>query len=196
MNRQGRNKEWDYKVLTTKFEDRHGTIDELIEAVRAGYAVNGAWFGGKSRSKANVIGVGCLLLDFDNSKAKLDENGRPLKNSQGKIICEYDPQLPLEAALTHPFLSQYTAAIYTSPSHKPTWHKLRAVIPLPRFMRTDEYESLAQLVLEELPMADAACKDAGRVFFGNTNTEVYFLGNEPLPEEWIEKAKKIKEVRR
>ncbi len=189
VNRQGRNKQWDYKLLTTKFEDREGTIDDLIEAVRAGYAVNGAWFGGLSRSKANVLGVGCLLLDFDNSKAKLDSNGLPLKDSQGKIISEYDPQLTLEAALTHPFLSRYAAAIYTSPSHKPTWHKLRAVIPLPRFLPADDYESVAQLVLEEFPMADPACSDAGRVFFGNTNTEVYFLGGEPLPPEWIARAK-------
>ena len=189
VNRQGRNKQWDYKLLTTKFEDREGTILDLIEAVRAGYAVNGAWFGGKSRSKANVLGVGCLLLDFDNSKAKLDSNGLPLKDSQGKIISEYDPQLTKDAALTHPFLSRYAAAIYTSPSHKPTWHKLRAVIPLPRFLPADDYESVAQLVLEEFPMADPACSDAGRVFFGHTNTEVYFLGGEPLPPDWIKRAR-------
>lgn len=192
VNRSGKDKNWDYEKLSTEFENTEGTVETVLEAVKAGYAINGAWFKGR-RKKANVLGVQLLLVDIDNTTYQVDQFGKPVKDLEGKRIPIYSRELTIEDAIAHPFVQKYCAFIYTTASHKPDWHKLRLGFILPEVIDRETYESLASIVLKEFPH-DPACKDAGRVFFGNSNTEIILCNsNVVLDSSFIEAAKVKKE---
>ena len=192
VNSSGQNKDWDYRKLTTDFRNVTGTVEELLQNVKAGYAINGAWFNG-NRAKVNVIGVQLLLIDIDNTGYQLDRDGKPIKDAEGKRIPIYSPELTIEDALAHSFVQKYCAFIYTTASHKPDWHKLRLGFVLPEVLNAETYESLASIVLKEFPH-DPACKDAGRVFYGNTKAEIILCNpHAVLNSSFIEAAKVKKE---
>lgn len=189
INTHGRNKDWDYELLASKYEDKTGTLQDVVDHIKQGHAVCAGLLGGQRRAKANVIGSQWVLLDIDNSKTKLDENGNPVKDADGRTIKVYDPQLTIEQAVAHPFIQQYCALIYTSASHKSDWHKLRLVFLLPQFESdVGIIEAMIRLLMEHLPH-DPNCKDASRVFYGNTNAEIPLFNPEAfLPIEWREQA--------
>ncbi|HEY9826445.1 MAG TPA: PriCT-2 domain-containing protein, partial [Stenomitos sp.] len=212
VNRYGTDKLWDYKLLAGKFEDCQGTIAEVQHHIRRGHALCAGLLNGQWRSKANVIGSQWILLDIDNSKGLTDTNGNPLDDQgrpirigrqnvdiygnpiphsdgrkQGKV---FDHQLTIEDAIAHPFIRNHAALIYTSASHQPDWHKFRLVFLLPQFVEgSDTIEALVRYLMEQLPH-DPACKDASRVFYGNTRAEFPLINESAvLPTEWIERAK-------
>jgi hypothetical protein len=212
INSAGRDKDWDFKLLAGKFKDQEGTIADVMNHVRSGHALCAGLLNDKWRSKANVTGSQWVLLDIDNSKGltdadgnPLDEQGRPLRigrqsvdihgapidkpdgRKQGKV---YDHQLSIPEAIAHPFIHQHAALIYTSASHKPNWHKFRLVFLLPELVQgSDTIEALVRYLMAHLPH-DPACKDASRVFYGNTRAEFPLINPAAvLPTEWIEQAK-------
>ncbi len=219
INSAGRDKDWDFKLLAGKFKDKQGTIADVMNHVRSGHALCAGLLNGKWRSKANVTGSQWVLLDIDNSKGltdadgnPLDDQGRPIRigrqpvdihgapidkpdgRKQGKV---YDHQLSIPEAIAHPFISQHAALIYTSASHKPDWHKFRLVFLLPELVQgSDTIEALVRYLMAHLPH-DPACKDASRVFYGNTRAEFPLINPAAvLPTEWIEQAKAAAEVAR
>jgi Primase C terminal 2 (PriCT-2) len=219
INSAGRDKDWDFKLLAGKFKDKQGTIADVMAHVRSGYALCAGLLNGKWRSKANVTGSQWVLLDIDNSKGltdadgnPLDEEGRPIRigrqfvdihgapidkpdgRKQGKV---YDHQLSIPEAIAHPFIHQNAALIYTSASHKPDWHKFRLVFLLPELVQgSDTIEALVRYLMAHLPH-DPACKDASRVFYGNTRAEFPLINPAAvLPTEWIEQAKAAAEIAR
>jgi hypothetical protein len=163
VNTHGKDKDWDFEQLTTGFEDRSGTLDDLKIAIASGYAITGAHFDGQRRKTANVRKVGLVLVDIDGG-------------------------MTIDQALADPFVSQYCALTYTTPSHTPKNHRFRLSFLLPQPMGRDDFESLVKIFLEKFP-ADPSCKDAGRAFYGNTQAD-FFIENPGaiLPIEWIEKA--------
>lgn len=173
INTHGCDKVWDFEALTAKFQDKTGTLQDVVDHVKQGHAVCAGQLGGQRRSKANVIGSQWVLLDVDNTALDADGN---------KI---YDPQLTLEQALVHPFIQKYCSLIYTSASHRPDWHKFRLVFLLPQFeTSTGILEAMIRQLMAQLPH-DPACKDASRVFYGNTNAEIpLFNPDVTLPDEW------------
>ena len=188
VNRSGKDKDWDFQKLTTDFENVTGRVGDILEAVQFGWAINGAWFNGR-RCKANVTGVQILLVDIDNTTYLTDEAGQTVFDDDGKRIPIYSEELTIFDALNHPFVKQYCSFIYTTASHKSDWHKLRLVFVLPEVIGRETYEALASIVLENFPH-DPACKDAGRVFFGNSNAEIILYNPEAvLDSSFIESAK-------
>lgn len=189
VNDQAFNKDVVGEPLQTGYRDKIGTLQNVVDHVKQGHAIAAGLFGGRRRGKANVIGSQMVLLDVDNEKLKLDEQGNQIFLPSGKKATEYDPQLTVEKALEHPFIQQYCALIYTTASHKPDHHKLRLAFLLPHF-ETDVavYEAMVRKVMAVLPH-DRMCKDASRVFFGNSNAEIpLFNPHVTLPVEWREEA--------
>ena len=181
VNKSGKDKNWDFSLLTTDYQDVEGTIENIKKDVKQGFAINGAQFNGKRRCKANVTGINLLLLDIDNSMVVKDANGKTVK--------EYSAELTLEDAKSHPFIKEYGALIYTTASHKLDWHKFRIVLPLPESVDVPTYEALIEIVATQFPY-DEACKDGGRVFFGNSKAEIHlFNPYAVLPKEFIKEAK-------
>jgi Primase C terminal 2 (PriCT-2) len=211
VNSAGRDKDWDYEILATKYRDTEGTITDVIHHVSHGHALCTGLLNGKRRAKANVSGSQWILLDIDNSKGltdsdgnPLDDQGRPIRigrqsvdvsgnpidkpdgRKQGKV---YDHQLSIEEAIAHPFIKEHAALIYTSASHKPDWHKFRIIFLLPELVEgSDTIEALVRFLMAHLPH-DPACKDASRVFYGNSKAEFPLINpTAVLPHEWIEQA--------
>jgi Protein of unknown function (DUF3987)/Primase C terminal 2 (PriCT-2) len=192
VNCAGRDKNWDFEQLATQFRDVEGSIDDVLESVLNGHALCASTLGNRRRSKSNVVGSNWVLVDIDNSDAKLDENGKPIKGEK-----VYKHQMTLEEALKHPFVQKHCALIYTTASHKPDWHKFRLIFLFPTFVDgADIVEQAIRLLLEQFPH-DPACKDASRVFYGSSKAEIPLINeNATLPANWVEKAKQAAEAQR
>ncbi|MGM3309729.1 PriCT-2 domain-containing protein [Anabaena sp. WFMT] len=211
FNATGKNKDWDFRKLAANFQDRKGTIWDVMRHVGAGHALCAGLLGGQWRSKSHVIGSQWLLLDIDNTQTwtdengnPLDENGRPIKINRawvdinGNVIEKsdgrqakkiYQHQLNLDEAQEHPFIKEYCALIYTTASHKPDWHKFRLIFVLPEYVQGAEtVEVLTRYLMKHLPH-DPACKDASRVFYGNTQATFPLIQpHVTLPQSWIDEA--------
>lgn len=189
VNKHGRDKDWNWETLATQYQDREGTIQDVISDVASGYALLGGLLGGQRRSKANVIGSEWLLLDIDNSDTLKDENGKPVLGDDGKAIKVYSHQLTLDEAIAHPFVQQYCSLIYTTASHEEDWHRFRLVFLLPEYVEsTEAVEAMVRLLMEHFPH-DPSCKDASRVFYGSTQaTFPHVNPNNCLPADWLNRA--------
>jgi hypothetical protein len=189
VNTCGRNKDWDFKKLSANFRDVEGTLEDVQQHIKAGHAICAGLLGGEWRSKSNVIGSHWLLLDIDNSDIARDAYGKPIKDENGNYIKVYQHQLTIEEALANPFIRKHCALIYTTASHKPDWHKFRLIFLLPQYVEgADTVEACTRSLMQQLPH-DPACKDASRVFYGNTEAEFLLVNPEAtLPDEWVSSA--------
>ncbi|MBU7587175.1 MAG: PriCT-2 domain-containing protein [Nostoc sp. TH1S01] len=189
FNATGKNKDWDFKKLAANFRDTEGTLEDVRQHIKAGHAICAGLLGNKWRSKANVIGSQWIPLDIDNSDVARDAEGKPIKDDFGNSIKVYTPQLTIEQALAHPFIQKHCALMYTTASHKPDWHKFRLIFPLPQYVEgADTVEACTRFLMQQLPH-DPACKDASRVFYGNTEAEFLIVNPEAtLPDEWVSEA--------
>ena len=189
VNIHGKDKQWNWETLATGFEDRKGTIDDIMGGVKSGHALCAGLLGGKRRSKANVIGSEWVLLDIDNSDTLKDENGKPVLGEDGKAVKVYSKQLTLDEAIAHPFVQKHCSLIYTTASHKPDWHKFRLVFLLPQYVEGSEaVEAMVRMLMEHFPH-DPACKDASRVFFGSTAATFPHINRDAcLPADWLDRA--------
>lgn len=109
------------------------------------------------------------------------------------IALDVDDGLSLKECLKIPFVQNYAAAIYTSASHQkvkgdaPACDRYRIVFVLPKPV-TDIalYEQSVSVVMESVGYADKACKDASRMFFGYSETEVILCDNtKVLPANFL-----------
>lgn len=189
INPNGINKEWNMEILTTKFENREGSIHDVIAALKAGHAfIGGQLEPGARRSKAAMTGVNFITVEIDNATYLRDEDGKVVKGEDGKGIKVYEHQLTISEALEHPFIKKHCAIAYTSPSHTEEWHRFRLIFKLPRFVEGKTAEALTRQLMEQLPH-DPACKDCSRVFYGNTNAEFFIVNESAVIEQaWIVKA--------
>ena len=90
--------------LNATFENLDLTAEELGNEVAQGHAFC-AQHGNKWRSKENFLGAGFLAADIDYG-------------------------MRIEDALKSPFVEEFGALIYTSPSHTPEDHRFRIVFEL------------------------------------------------------------------
>jgi hypothetical protein len=211
FNATGKDKNWDFRKLAANFQDRTGTIWDVARHVEEGHALCAGLLGGQWRSKSHIIGSQWLLLDIDNADTwkdangnPLDENGIPIKINRawvdinGNVIEKsdgrqakkiYQHQLNLDEAIEHPFIKQYCALIYTTASHQPGWDKFRLVFVLPEYVQGAEtVEVLTRYLMKHLPH-DPACKDASRVFYGNSQATFPLIQpHVRLPQSWIDEA--------
>jgi hypothetical protein len=189
VNKQGKNKDWDYRLLTKCFEDTVGTIEDLADFVLKGFAVSGAWLGGKQRKSKNCLGIQVILLDFDNSKLLRDNHGKALKDKNGNQIRVYDPQYLIEHAKADPNFQSLCGFAYTSPSHQLDWHRFRVVIPLARWItKQADIDAIISWCQQQFPGCDLSCKDRARAFFGNTNADIIAINpTAGISEEQLER---------
>lgn len=189
VNSHGCNKDWDFKLLSSRFEDIEGTIDDVMNHIQQGHAICAGLLRGRWRKKANFAGSQWILAEIDNADIQHDAEGKIIRDENGKATKIYAPQLTLEAAIDHPFLREYCTLIYTTPSHRPDWHRFRMVFRLPEFVADlDHYEAIVRFLLEQIPH-DPACKDGVRVFYGNTAAEFPLINPQAvLPPDWVAQA--------
>ncbi len=222
VNSEVVNKSSDFHSLTTQFKDDIGTIQDVARHIKQGHSICASLLNGENRSKANVFGSQWLLLDVDNSDIATDQNGNPLDEYNRPITINgypvdvngdriqqrdgrsakkiYKKELTLDDALSNTFIKNHCALIYTTASHSPHWHRFRLVFLLEKFYQDrDLIESMIDLLMEQLPH-DPSCKDASRIFYGNTQAEFPLINEGAiLPQGWdilaASKANQAKERR-
>ena len=197
VNTSVRDKDDNYEILATDFKDTSGSIPDIAAHVKAGHAICAGLLGNRRRCKANVIGSNWVLVDVDNSDVERDAEGKPIKDSEGKTKKIFKHQLTIEEALEHDFIKKHCSLLYTTASHTAKWPKFRLIFVLPEYISdVAVLEAAIKFLLGSLPH-DPACKDASRIFYGNTKAE--FSLNNPdasLPVEWVVQAKEAAEVRK
>lgn len=205
VNRHGKNKDWNFEILTVKFVDIEGNLETLQENIRSGSAIC-SLLGGKRKLRENFQGAQLPFIDIDNSQEMKDENGKIVKDADGKVIKIYLHQLTIAEALEHPIVQKYGALIYTTSSHgkresaspNGIWEKFRIVFVLPEVVKDPKiFEAIVGELLEILP-GDPACKSAVSVFYGSTKAEFPLVNKEAvLPYSFIQRAtEKVKEEQR
>lgn len=170
VNYKGHNKV-NVAVVAQGWEFKQATIHQFLEDVKRGYSVSGARFINGDRKKSNVENCHLLMIDIDSG-------------------------LTIEEAKTNDFIKQNAIALYTSCSHTEDHHKFRLIFNLPEPLTVSDYEYLYTYLLDNyFRQADKACKDASRLFFGNTNAETFiFDENNLLSVDLIEMVREAREI--
>lgn len=154
INRTEKNKVEDrekFKRFNGTFENVDLSLVELAAEVGQGHAFC-AQHEKNWRSKQNFTGSGFLAVDVDEG-------------------------LRLEEALAHEFIQRFGGMIYTSPSHTEEAHRFRIVFELEEPIHDRQMMEHALTGLIRKLGGDASCKDACRLFFGNTNALATHLGH-------------------
>lgn len=189
INPKGINKNWNMEALTTGFENREGSIHDIVAALKKGHAfIGGHLKPGERRSKAAMQGCQFITVEIDNSTVLKDEDGRVIKGEDGKAQKVYCHQMTVKEALNDPFIKENCAIAYTSPSHTEGWNRFRLIFKLPKFVEGGTAEALTKQLMKVLPH-DPACKDCSRVFYGNTKADFFIVNDKvEISNEWMAKA--------
>ncbi|WP_439343508.1 hypothetical protein [Vacuolonema iberomarrocanum] len=125
--------------------------------------------------------------------ALLDGNRRRWQknaNYAEVLGADVDNDWTKEDAIAHPFIHAYCGLGTESSNSKPEHHKFRLVFRLPRPI--GDWRTLRicnRYLIEQLPVADKACKDANRFFFGGKGRSPFLLNEKAiLPDDFIERA--------
>ncbi len=142
----------DFARLNKYFELCETTVGNLIESIRSGYT-HSFVFSDNKRSSSNFASADVVMLDFDGT-------------------------ITITELLNHEWVKDYGAFVYTTPSHSAEQHRLRLVLILEdTVINGDVLQALMKGLVTILPQADKQCTDAARPFHGNTNAEVFEIGN-------------------
>jgi len=168
-------------ALTRGYRARVLDVDEIVEHVRQGHALNAAQLmmderGNTRRSNDSFEQAQLIILDIDNS---ITENGvkRRKTDEEGYLSIDY--------ISTDDFIKEAAFLIYTSPSHTDKWHRFRLLFCLPEPIRDVKlYKTTLKAFIERYG-ADRACSDPARAFFGNTKAEFWAFGN-VVPQRYID----------
>ncbi|MCY6491926.1 PriCT-2 domain-containing protein [Leptolyngbya sp. GGD] len=135
------------------------------------------------QNKANYAEVGAI--DVDNQ----------VKREGEKV---YLHQMTIEEALDHPLVKEHCCLGIPSASHTEDWHKFRLVFRFPKAIEGWENirianRYLAHLINQDKPgesdVADPACKDACRFFYGAPGRKPFLIeDSKALPESFFEDA--------
>lgn len=111
-------------------------------------------------------------------------------NEADILAADIDSGMTIEQALTTPFIRQHCALGIESSSSTVANHKFRLVFRLPRTLTTwQDIRLCNEYLIERLGVADRACKDASRFFFGAKDRQAFWLDDgATLPDTFIEDA--------
>jgi len=139
------------------FLNKEISFQALIDHVSMGHAFT-AHFRGGYRKTDNFV-----LSDF--------------------LAADVDDGLTIVAALQNEFISKFATFIYTTPSHSNDCPRFRIVFMLEETITDASKWKNALLGLSLMLGSDESIKDAGRLFFGSKNCEIFKIGSLLPPNE-------------
>lgn len=92
------------------------------------------------------------------------------------VAADVDGTMTLEDALEAPFVRDFAAFLYTTPSHTDDRHRFRIVFLLEETIGHSKDWKNCLLGLAVRIGSDRSIKDAGRMFYGNRDAQVYPIG--------------------
>ena len=126
------------------------TRADFIEHVRSGYAFS-AHYKESYRTTENFICSDVVAADIDGA-------------------------LTIDEALAMPFVMDFASFIYTTPSHTEDIHRFRVVFMLDHTITKAKEWSDCLLGIALKLGGDRSIRDAGRLFYGSSNCELFDLG--------------------
>lgn len=163
----------------------------LVQHIANGYPWMPALLDGdRSRIQSNANYAEILAVDIDNTEKVKGEDGRHLKGADGKIVTRYSGEMPIDAALEHHYIKNFASVVIESSSSTPQWPKMRVVFRLPKPVKGwMTIRTCYRYLIYLLGVADPACKDASRFFFGAKGRKALLLNEVAcLPETFIQDA--------
>lgn len=163
----------------TKFHRQVTPFDKFVSHVAVeGHPFAPAEFINGQRCDSNVTGAQLLPLEFDNATV-VDGN---------KVYAE---TFTIAQALTDPFIQQYAALIYTTPSHAPGWDRFRIIFLLPEKANKKDAALMLAHLHRLYPGADQSGNSVARFFFGCQNAEIPLRNDEArLPSDFLDQAQR------
>lgn len=134
---------------------------------------------GKSRKEDNWESQQLIALDFDNEELLRDEAGKPIKDSNNKLIKVKHVTVTLNSLLKDNFIKKYASFIYETFSHTEDHPKLRVVFVLdkPIYQLHKVKNIIHNLIKYKFPTADKQCVDGTRLFYGGKKIHVINYSN-------------------
>ena len=87
--------------------------------------------------------------------------------SRELIMIDVDAGMRIEDLFENPFYNEHAAGFYTTPSHTDLAHRFRIMFRLATpITDATRLQKLNKMLLRVFTQADAACKDATRIFYG------------------------------
>lgn len=110
-----------------------------------------------------------ITVDGRATSAELSSNNRREDTfvSRELIMIDIDSGMTIEQLLEDDFYNRYGAGFYTTPSHQDHAHRFRIMFRLEvPITDAQKLSKLNRMLLRVFDQADAACKDATRIFYG------------------------------
>lgn len=141
-----------------------------------------------------------IKSDYRCYSAGYFTDGKAVNNAwqfQDCVIFDVDGGLRLEDA--YKMFCCYDGFIATTKSHSEENHRFRIVLPIKKrtSCTAEEYTEAIRLIMDTAyPFLDKQCKDAARIYFGNSNAKFTTLDGNMIfdLDPWVEKAKLINET--
>ena len=141
-----------------KFINFDGTLAHLAQAINLGVAYSYQYYF-EERSTKNFLCADILSIDIDKG-------------------------LTLSDALENTLIKNYCSLLYTTPSHTIDHHRFRLVFILPRTISDSKELKAANKSLARRLGGDMSATDAGRIFYGSSNSNPQILGK-AISEEFL-----------
>lgn len=159
----------DFNILTNKFVNTEGTLNEIIACISKGYAVCFSELNGNDFYKKKVITnfkrAELIGIDIDNSY--IDEHKQ-------KQRVTGDNYISIESVLKDP-MTKRASLLYTTTNHRPDWHRFRLIFALPTAIEDpDIYKKLITKLVTHYK-ADPAPTSIVNAFYGNNLAKIYNL---------------------
>jgi hypothetical protein len=116
-----------------------------------------------------------ITVDGLATSAELSNDNRREDNfvSRDLIMVDIDSGMTIEELLADEFYNCYGAGFYTTVSHSWESHRFRVIFRLEQpLTRASDVVKLNKMLLRVYTQADAACKDATRIFYGTPNCTI------------------------
>lgn len=157
----------------TNWQNQSLTLDQLVESIKRGHAFS-AHFKDGYRKTQNFICSDMIAADVDKAWT-------------------------IDEMLAQSFVRDNAAFLYTTATHTPEAHRFRIVFLLERTMIDAKEWAHALAGLGRKLNADPTIKDSGRLFYGNSEANVYLLNktlSDGALDELIEMGRQPSSARR
>jgi len=153
------------------------TPNELIQHIASGFAfsqgvIKSNKLNGHKPSASDIEEAWLVPVDVDND-GKVYAGGKYISRK----LSESEGYFSFDEAIRDPWLKEHALLIYTTPSHTEEQHRFRIVFLLEEPIKSaEEYTRISTALIDKFG-SDKSCKNIDRLFYGNTNAEVFTYGN-------------------
>jgi hypothetical protein len=152
--------------------------EELADHIMNGFAFSpGVLKPGAKGTKPGIKDIECaqvLAVDIDND---IKAYNQETKKYDKRIKTKEEGYLTYEDAISDTFIRENALLIYTTPSHKDNFHRLRIVFVLDNLITNPaDFRDAITMLIEKFG-GDKSCSNIDRLFYGNRDSQMKFFGN-------------------